>query len=234
MKDILYNAGYLCIGYPIGIIVSFGIWILRLTGRIRVIGIENAREAMRLHTEKGKAVAMLCNHPVAWEVFFAPSIATFPNLIFHPFRDFPWCTPKGSLMKFLFFIYFMRAIPADRVHPKRIVEFINTVADKLHKKGENVMIFPEAGRTGSRLHEVKEVNGKKMRRLKSGYHKILTKGDPNKIVALPMWIEFGTFSMARAIFRKATLIIGKPEMDVASLTPEVLEQKLFALANPLS
>lgn len=230
-KYIVYCILLLFVGLPFAICAGLVVIFLSLIAIIEVEGVGNIYIAQEMRKDLDGGLYILGNHPWWIEVFIVPLLVTFPNFIFHPFKDFPWCTPKSTLLKFFPLMYCLRPLPVHRGKPSKMLGHLKEKAYILFVKKGIIMELPENGRTPSSKETAREYpNGKLLRPIKKGYFKTIT--DPNyypypqpeKVTVLPVWT-----TVHRGFkWTRLTVSFGDP-CPGDKMLPERLEKVLIEL-----
>jgi len=218
---------YFPIGWNIAIILGLFVWLLIGLKVIAVKDLHFARQAMEMRKELGGGMGILSNHPTMWaEIFLTPLIVTFPYFVWRPFHDFPWCTPKSSLL-WLPFIWLWRPLSIKRKkgRPVGVRKYQEQVAYLLHIKKQILNQMPEGGRTIKGEHEIIEINCKRFRKLKRGYFEAATKkdfceqADPEIVVFLASWMKVNP----GFVWKKIEIAFAEPKRAY-QLPPEKLTE----------
>lgn len=207
--------------------------ILRLCGRIRVVGKQN----LRPHAQQGTLI--FSNHPSYFEPVALLAMLT-PRLIFNPPKYFPWFVMDREFYNrwYLWWLRIFRIIPVERESKKRVT---NTAAIKkmqdILAHGGVVILFPEGGRTlHCRSYSVTKT-GKMIGELRKGAGVLIVNTQP---FCIPVWVEgaeqlFPLKSWLPRLWRKTIIRVGNPfqlqeESDIDRAT-EIVKEKLIGLAD---
>lgn len=229
-----------CVSIPFFVLACLTIFVLyclvavlRLCGRIQVIGKQN----LRPHTRHGTLI--LSNHPSSFEP--AVLLALFaPRLILNPSRYFPWIVADRKFYDpyYMWWLRVVRIIPVERENKKQgsnIAEIKKMQNILAH--GGTVILFPEGGRTLClRDHSVTKT-GKKIGELRRGAGILITGTQP---LCIPIWIDgservLPLKSWFPRLWRKTTIRVGNPfqlqeESDIDQAT-KIVKEKLIELAD---
>jgi len=202
---------FLLFTYPVGILLGIGLFLLRISKRIRIMSPE------RFPRRKRKII-VVSNHPSLLEPMLLPALF-FREYLFSPFKYAPWSVPDrhNYYDKWYWFFARPRLLPVERGNNRAGMKVLLRIKEVLDKKGI-IIIFPEAGRTfkGNPSDMLESRRGKKLRRFKPGVGWLVIK---TRATILPVWVE-GTDKMlpnrAGRLFshprfsEKAIIKIGNP------------------------
>lgn len=144
-----YNIRLALMMWTLGLLLSFFMGILLLTGRLRIRGRENLSKTSR------KNRLIISNHPSFLDPLILPFAAFLPIALFCPWRHFPWQTPnqqfiKDSHMPFLKWAHtiLIETKQAGQVKDPTAVDRIAQVL-----RNNTIIMFPE----GTRSSRVKTI-----------------------------------------------------------------------------
>ena len=173
---------FLLLIYTVGLITGTLFLILRLIGRIHIVGLHWLRKNQK------KGLILTANHPSYLEPFLLP-LLFFPHFLIHPFRYFPWNTPDKKNFHEQWYFAWMRSlrwIAIDRsAYLQKNIGALRTMMTAL-RNGENLIIFPEGGRTFKRKEIAFSNNGKSLGKLQEGVERIQSLAE---CPIVPVWIE---------------------------------------------
>lgn len=228
-KKILREFFFLILIYTIGMLCGVLLLVLRITGRITLIGTDYLRK-------QGKGLLVVSNHPSYLEAIFLPFIF-FPKFLLRPFRDVPWSTPDYQNILAphgLFWLRYMHMIPIYRgslADAQKNAHSHRQMLSVLERKG-TVILFPEGGRTSSSGKRVTSHNGKELRILQPIAERIQRM---TGCTIIPVWVDGTDIVLRRKektprFFRSRIVVrIGPPIEKVIST--EVLQNTLLELAD---
>lgn len=174
---------FLFLVYTIGMFLGIIFILLRAAGRVVVVN----SDALRKIQKSGCIIT--ANHPSYLEPFLIP-LLFFPRFLLNPFRYFPWDTPdKKNFEQAWYFAWtqYMRGISIERSGNARNgnIGAFRKMVNAL-QRGQNIIIFPEGGRTFKQEKHVFSNNGKALGKFKEGVAGI------QKITQcpiIPVWVE---------------------------------------------
>ncbi|MEK7465488.1 MAG: lysophospholipid acyltransferase family protein [Patescibacteria group bacterium] len=230
LKKVLREIFFIILLYTICTLGGLIFLLLRLTGRINLLGTKNLKK-------EGMGILVVANHPSYLEAIFLPYLF-FPKFLLSPFRDLPWSTPDYQNIlapRGLFWLRYLHMIPIYRggnyADTKKNAASHRLMLNVLEWKG-TVILFPEGGRTKSDPHRIRSKKGKEMRPLQPITERIQRM---THCMILPVWIDgtdkvlphgkrFPQFWKARVIVK-----IGRPIEK--PITTAELENVLLELAD---
>jgi len=226
-------------GWSLGLIGGFVSWMLRITGRLVVLGYQRKKLDPR-----GRGLIVFTNHPSPAEPIVAASLF-FPWFLFSP-RYMPFGLCACEYYRKWWFLPFRRiAISIDR-DSRRGMLHSNRDVERIVGEGRIVVIHPEeerdyiGGDDGTRYSRT----GKRMKSFRGGTRRIFLY---SHCVVLPVWIEGGQgvipnktdlarwqFFQWPRVWNKITIKIGDP-LDLSGFSKdnvlEYLENELLELAD---
>ena len=223
------------VSYPTAIFVGLLVIALRLTGWLKINGLENLPKYQ-------KSVLLVSNHPSLWEPIILVGLF-FPQYLFHPVKQGPWSTPdqQNYTDKWYWGIFRSRFISVPRGRRRGELRALIEII-KVLRMGGNVILFPEGGRTSRGEHFVYSASLKYMRELKNGVGRIICR---TNCTVVPVWIDgaekvlpVGTW--LPRVWRGMTLTVGKsfcrtrmekPQKSDFALAGEIISAALLKTAG---
>lgn len=165
--------------YIIGSIVGFIVLLMRMSGKIKVIGAKNLAHAR-------PCMLIVSNHPSLLEIFLIP-VLLFPKYILHPFKFLPWFTPdkRNFADKWYWAWIKARSIPVARGNGQKEAMAIRAMKRVLDDGGI-ILQFAEGGRTAAGTNFQYSKQGKRIRVLKKTTGWLVLRTDA---CILPIWVD---------------------------------------------
>lgn len=181
MRKIINSLWYLGTTWLYGVFLGIIFHFLKIFGTIRVLHGERFPHYQR-------RIILVSNHPSLVDPFVVAALF-FPDYLFYPFGLIPWSTPdrKNFYDRWYFFWLRARSVPIDRTAKRTRLRETLLRMKRILDRRENLILFPEGGRTFKGECFLYSRTGKRrIRALKKGIGWLVAQ---TNALVVPIWLE---------------------------------------------
>jgi len=183
MKKIINLVVFLTVIYSVGIVLGLILFLLKITGRIKVLHPER-------FPRRKKSFLLVSNHPSLADPIVVLYLF-FPDMLFHPLKFTPFHTPDKNNFYNPWYFFWIRPFSisinrnSENSESGGIVSFLRRMKRFL-ENGKRIILFPEGGRTYKGSEFCYSEKGKRIRKLTDGVGWLAVN---TGVPVVPVWME---------------------------------------------